>query len=88
MGVLMLFSQIFLAPLPHKNWGDNVGKVVITLNVPDGMEEFVKSLIEREAKLIVRKISTKDFKDTFGILQGKKKSVNEIEADIYDEWEV
>lgn len=74
--------------MPHKNWGDKVGKVVITLNVPDGMEEFVKSLIEREAKLIVRKISTKDFKDTFGILQGKKKSVDEIEADIYDEWEV
>ncbi|GAB6136346.1 hypothetical protein [Thermococcus prieurii] len=65
-----------------------MGKVVITLNVPDGMEEFVKSLLEREAKLIVRKISTKDFKDTSGILKGKKKSIDKIEADIYDEWGV
>ncbi|WP_099209622.1 hypothetical protein [Thermococcus henrietii] len=65
-----------------------MGKVVITLNVPDGMEEFVKSLLEREARFIVRKISAKDFKDTFGILKGKKKSIDEIEADIYDEWEV
>lgn len=65
-----------------------MGKVVITLNVPDGMEEFVKSLLEREAQLIVRKLSVRDFRDTFGILKGKKKSVDEIEADIYDEWEV
>jgi len=65
-----------------------VGKVVITINVPDGMEEFVKSLLEREARLIVRKISARDFRDTFGVLKGKKRSVDEIEADIYDEWEV
>ncbi|WP_297535053.1 hypothetical protein [Thermococcus sp.] len=65
-----------------------MGKVVITINVPDGMEEFVKSLLEREARLIVRKISTRDFRDTFGVLKGKKRSVDEIEADIYDEWEV
>ncbi|NJE05704.1 hypothetical protein E3E36_06010 [Thermococcus sp. M36] len=65
-----------------------MGKVVITLNVPDGMEEFVKSLLEREARLIVRKLSVRDFKDTFGVLKGKRRSVDEIEADIYDEWEV
>ncbi len=65
-----------------------MGKVVITLNVPDGMEEFVKSLLEREARLIVRKLSVKDFRDTFGVLKGKRRSVDEIEADIYDEWEV
>lgn len=65
-----------------------MGKVVITINVPDGMEEFVKSLLEREARLIVRKISARDFRDTFGVLKGKKRSVDEIEADIYDEWEV
>ena len=65
-----------------------MGRVVITLNVPDGMEEFVKSLLEREARLIVRKLSVKDFRDTFGVLKGKRRSVDEIEADIYDEWEV
>ncbi|AEC51948.1 hypothetical protein PNA2_1032 [Pyrococcus sp. NA2] len=66
----------------------NVGKVVITLNVPDGMEDVVKSFLEKEAKLIVKRLSKADFKSTFGILKGKRKSVNEIEADIYAEWEV
>ncbi|RLF79500.1 hypothetical protein DRN38_05605 [Thermococci archaeon] len=65
-----------------------MGKVVITLNVPDGMEDVVKSLIEKEVRLIMKRLSRADFKDTFGILKGKKKSVDEIEADIYDEWEV
>ena len=65
-----------------------MGKVVITLNVPDGMEDVVKSLLEKEVRLIMKRLSRADFKDTFGILKGKKKSVNEIEADIYDEWEV
>ena len=66
----------------------NVGKVTITLNVPDGMEEMVKRILEREAKLIVRRLSGISFEKTFGILKGKEKSVREIEADIYDEWEV
>ncbi|WP_148233424.1 cbb3-type cytochrome c oxidase subunit II [Pyrococcus sp. NA2] len=65
-----------------------MGKVVITLNVPDGMEDVVKSFLEKEAKLIVKRLSKADFKSTFGILKGKRKSVNEIEADIYAEWEV
>ncbi|WP_048146894.1 hypothetical protein [Pyrococcus abyssi] len=65
-----------------------MGKVVITLNVPDGMEDVVKSLLEREARVIMRRLSRADFKSTFGILKGKRKSVDEIEADIYDEWEV
>jgi len=33
-----------------------MGKVVITLDVPDGMEEIVKSILEREAKLLFRKL--------------------------------
>ncbi len=65
-----------------------MGRVGITLNVPDGMEDAVKSLLEREAKLIMERFSKADFKSTFGILKGKRKSVDEIEADIYDEWEV
>ena len=65
-----------------------MGKVVITLNVPDGMEDVVKSLIEKEVRLIMKRLSRADFEGTFGILKGKKKSVDEIEADIYDEWEV
>ncbi|MFA4640765.1 hypothetical protein [Pyrococcus kukulkanii] len=65
-----------------------MGKVVITVNVPDGMEKEVKSILEREAKLIIRRLSRTDFESTFGILRGKKKSVREFEADIYDEWEV
>ncbi|ALM76380.1 hypothetical protein [Thermococcus barophilus] len=65
-----------------------MGKVVITLNVPDGMEDVVKSILEREAKLIMKRLSRADFKNTFGILRGKRKSVDEIEADVYDEWEV
>ena len=36
----------------------------------------------------MRRLSRADFKGTFGILKGKKKSVDEIEADIYDEWEI
>ncbi|NJE26457.1 hypothetical protein E3E22_07475 [Thermococcus sp. MV5] len=65
-----------------------MGKVVITLNVPDGMEEIIKSVLEKEARVIIRKLAKTDFKNTFGILKGKRKSVDEIEADIYDEWEV
>jgi len=61
-----------------------MGKVVITLNVPDGMEDVVKSLLEKEARLIMKRLSRADFEGTFGILKGKKKSVDEIEADIYD----
>jgi len=52
------------------------------------MEDVVKSLLEKEARLIMKRLSRADFKSTFGILKGKKKSVDEIEADIYDEWEV
>ena len=52
------------------------------------MEDVVKSLIEKEVRLIMKRLSRANFKDTFGILKGKKKSIDEIEADIYDEWEV
>ena len=65
-----------------------MGKVTITLNVPDGMEETVKRILEREAKSIVRRLSGISFERTFGILKGKRMSVREKEADIYDEWEV
>ena len=64
-----------------------MGKVTITLNVPDGMEETVRRILEREAKLIVRRLSGISFEKTFGILKSKRKSVREMEADIYDEWE-
>jgi len=47
---------------------------------------IVKSFLERKAKLIMKRLSRADFKSTFGILKGKKKSVDEIEADIY--WEI
>lgn len=53
-----------------------------------GKEDIVKSFLEREAKLIMKMLSRPDFKGKFGILKRKKKSVDEIEADIYDEWEV
>lgn len=61
---------------------------MITLNVPDGTEDFVKSILEKEARLIIKRLSRANFGSTFGILKGKRKNVDEIEADIYDEWEV
>ncbi len=36
----------------------------------------------------VRKLSEISFEKTFGILKGKRKSIKEMEVDIYDEWEV
>ena len=65
-----------------------MGKIIITIDVPDGMEDVVKSLLEKEAKLIMKRLSRADFRKTFGILKGKRKSIGEIEADIYEEWEV
>ena len=46
--------------------------MVITLNVPDGVEDVVKFLLEKEVRLIMRRLSRADFKSTFGILKGKK----------------
>ena len=65
-----------------------MGKVTITLNVPDGMEEIVRQIIEREAKLIIKRLSGISFETTFGILKGKRIEVRRMEADTYDEWEV
>jgi len=33
----------------------------------------------------MKRLSKADFRSTFGILKGKRKSVDEIEADIHDE---
>lgn len=79
------FIKLPIPPNVNTREGESMGKVVITLDVPDGMEEVVKSILEREAKLLMKRLSKADFRSTFGILKGKRKSVDEIEADIHDE---
>jgi len=65
-----------------------MGEVTIRIKVPDGMEETVRRIVEGEVKLIVKRLSKVKFEKTFGILRSERKEVREIEADIYDEWEI
>jgi len=65
-----------------------MGEVTIKIKVPDGMEETVRRIVESEVKLIVKRLSKVKFEKTFGILRSKRREIREIEAEIYDEWEI
>ncbi|MDK2853401.1 MAG: hypothetical protein PWP49_254 [Thermococcaceae archaeon] len=65
-----------------------VGKVVIKINVPDGMEEFVRREVENFVKTLIEKEDLeeliKGFRSLKGILKTKK-SAKELKAEVYDE---
>ncbi|MCD6559524.1 MAG: hypothetical protein J7K57_06595 [Palaeococcus sp.] len=42
------------------------------------MEGVVKSLLEKEARLIMKRLSRADFEGTFGILKGKRKALMKL----------
>ena len=67
-----------------------VGKVVIKINVPDGMEEFVRREVENFVKTLIE-IEKEDLEELikgFTSLKGiikTKKSAKELKAEVYDE---
>ncbi|USS41038.1 hypothetical protein NF865_02135 [Thermococcus aggregans] len=49
-----------------------MGKIIITIDVPDGMEDVVKSLLEKEAKLINEKAFKSRFQEDVWDFKGKE----------------
>lgn len=65
-----------------------MGKVVIKINVPDGMEEFVKREVENFVKTLIEKEGLEELIEGFRSLKGilkTKKSAKELKAEVYDE---